>query len=229
MRLFRGKQKRIEKTTHGKLVRILIDRNTDVFFDVGANTGQTGRAIRLAGYSGRIISFEPVPKAHAELTKAAANDPLWEVVKPTAIGEFDGEIEINVSKATDMSSILEPTDNLLLALPRTQLSERLLVPIRRLDTILPELVDKKMSNMFLKIDTQGYERNVLNGAHETLSRFWGLQMELSLFSLYEGEETYLSFLNDLHALAMYPLMIVETNFSKKLMRQLQIDIVFAKS
>ena len=40
---------------------------------------------------------------------------------------------------------------------------------------------------FLKVDTQGYERAVLDGGAGVLDRFVGVQIELSLVSLYEGD------------------------------------------
>ncbi|MEX2617484.1 MAG: FkbM family methyltransferase [Alphaproteobacteria bacterium] len=226
MRILPFSRKRTDKTTPGKIVSILQDRQVDLVVDVGANVGQTGQTLRQAGYDGRILSFEPVPSAHASLTAAAAADEKWTVAERMAIGDADGDIEINVSDSTDMSSALDASDDLLRTLPKTHSTERVTAPLRRLDTVLPEWIGDA-TNVFLKIDTQGFERNVLNGATETLQRITGLQMELSLFPLYQGEETYLSFLNDLHTMGMTPLMLVETNFSRSLKRQLQIDVVFA--
>ncbi|MDA0662396.1 MAG: FkbM family methyltransferase [Proteobacteria bacterium] len=226
MRILPFSRKRTDKTTPGKIVSILQDRQVDLVVDVGANVGQTGQSLRQAGYDGHILSFEPVPSAHAMLTAAAAADNRWRVAERMAIGDADGDIDINVSDSTDMSSALDASDDLLRTLPKTQSTERVTVPMRRLDSVLPDWIGDAR-RIFLKIDTQGFERNVLNGATETLQRITGLQMELSLFPLYRGEETYLSFLNDLHAMGMTPLMLVETNFSRTLKRQLQIDVVFA--
>jgi FkbM family methyltransferase len=158
----------------------------DLVLDVGANIGQTGRAQRTAGYHGRIISFEPIPAA---LSKTAAKDPFWTVAPPMAIGDRDGEITMNISEATDLSSVLEASDELLKTLPRTKVREQVTVASHRLDSIVRDLL-AGASSVFLKIDTQGFERSVLNGAPETLALIRVLQMELSLY------------------------MIVETNFSK---------------
>ncbi len=220
-------KKKISKTTPGKLVRVMAAAGIDLFLDVGANVGQTGTSLRKAGYKGRIVSFEPVPAAHRALQQAAAADALWEIAPPMAIGDQDGEIAMNVSEASDMSSALEASEALMSALPNTRVRERLSVVSHRLDSILPEYLNGA-SSIFLKIDTQGFERSVLKGAPETLRRIKGLQMELSLFPLYEGEETYLTFLQELHALGMEPHMLVETNFSKRLNRQLQIDAIFIR-
>lgn len=209
-------------------MQVLKAAEVDLVLDVGANIGQTGRSLRNAGYRGRIVSFEPVPSAHTALQHAAAQDPQWTIAPPMAIGAQDGEIQLNVSEASDMSSALEASDSLMKALPKTSVREKLTVASRRLDDVVPDFLNGA-KKVFLKIDTQGFERKVLEGAPETLRLVTGLQMELSLFPLYKGEETYLPFLQELHGLGMEPHMIVETNFSKKLHRQLQIDVVFMRA
>lgn len=224
---FRFFKKKTNKTTPGKVAQVLKAADIDLVLDVGANTGQTGLALRNAGYNGKIVSFEPVPSAHEALHRVACTDPLWVIAPPMAIAAQDGDMTLNVSQATDMSSALEPSADLLTALPKTLVQEQVKVPARTLDSVVPEF-QGKAAHIFLKIDTQGFERQVLEGATHTLKAIKGIQMELSLFPLYKGEETYLSFLHDLHGLGFEPHMIVETTFSQKLHRQLQIDVVFMR-
>lgn len=221
-------KKKIKKTTPGKVAQILNTAHVDLFLDVGANVGQTGLSLRQAGYQGRIVSFEPVPLAHRELQRVASRDPLWTVAPPMAIAAQDGEVTLNVSQASDMSSALDPSAELLTALPKTTVTEKITVVTRTLDGVVPEFRGDA-SNIFLKIDTQGFERRVLQGAVETLKTITGIQMELSLFPLYAGEETYLTFLNDLHQCGFQPHLLVETTFSQKLHRQLQVDVVCMRS
>ncbi|MDF1748415.1 MAG: FkbM family methyltransferase, partial [Alphaproteobacteria bacterium] len=156
-----------------------------------------------------------------------ARDSSWIVAPRTAIGETEGEILLNISEETSMSSALDANPALLEALPRTANQEKVSTPVRRLDSLWNQYVgpDKRA---FLKVDTQGFERQVLNGATESLKKLQGVQMELSLFELYQGEETYLGFLQDLHRWGFAPYMIWETYFSRKLKRQLQIDVVFMR-
>src|SRR5690349_12763044 len=45
--------------------------------DVGAHEGEFYRAVRNAGYTGRIVSFEPFPPSFARLQARAARDPDW--------------------------------------------------------------------------------------------------------------------------------------------------------
>ena len=97
----------------------------------------------------------------------------------------------------------------------------------RLDDIYDEYC-RPDDEVFLKIDTQGYERHVLNGAAATLKKVHGVQIELSLLPLYEGEETYLTFLNEFHAAGFEPHLIIENGFEKRWNRQRQIDAVFMR-
>lgn len=221
------KKKELRKSREGKIATVLAAAGIDMVLDIGGNIGQTGERLRDAGYRGAIVSFEPGPGAHSILVEKAKADPLWRVAPRMAIGAEQGDILFNISESSDMSSALPATDALIKTLPKTRVVEQILTPVRTLDSLYDEYCPAGAS-VFVKIDTQGFERHVLNGAQETLNKICGLQMELSLFPLYEGEETYLSFLNDLHRWGFSPAMIIETTFSRALNRQLQIDAIFMR-
>jgi FkbM family methyltransferase len=155
----------------------------DLVVDVGANTGQFAHQCRAAGYKGEIISFEPSAAAHASLLQSAAADPLWNVADRMALGAADGEIEINIAANSFSSSILPMLDSHLSAAPASQYLHKEKVPIRRLDDVLLP-ADR---NIFLKLDVQGYEPQVLAGANQLLAHTLALQLEMSLVPLYEGE------------------------------------------
>lgn len=93
--------------THwGRIVETLESHDVDCLLDIGANTGQYARAIRANGYSGRIISFEPLSHIRHELERHARSDAQWNIAPRMAVGAVVGEVEINVSGESDMSSIL---------------------------------------------------------------------------------------------------------------------------
>ena len=80
-----------------QFMKMLSTHKVNLVFDVGANVGQFGRKnLRDAGYSGRIVSFEPTLAAWNMLLAESKNDPLWDVAPRTAIGNADGEIEIHI-------------------------------------------------------------------------------------------------------------------------------------
>jgi FkbM family methyltransferase len=171
-----------QKLRHRKLFSLL---DIDLLIDVGANAGQFATLVRNHGYQGAILSFEPSSAAHRELVKAAAADPLWTVADRMALGTAAGEVEINIAANSFSSSILPMLDTHLSAAPQSQYIQREQVPMHRLDDVLPD--DADSSTIFLKLDVQGFEPQVLSGAAHTLSRTSAVQLEMSLLPLYEGE------------------------------------------
>src|SRR5690606_34109076 len=122
--------------------------------DVGANTGQTGRLLRRIGFAGRIVSFEPGPEAHAALMAATACDAGWTAAPRTAVGRTPGEITLNIAEASDMSSVLPPTEDLLRALPRSRATGTTVAPVTTVAAVLAEHRLEE-ETILLKIDTQG--------------------------------------------------------------------------
>ncbi|MCB9274301.1 MAG: FkbM family methyltransferase [Lewinellaceae bacterium] len=153
--------------------------------DIGANTGQFAESLYDFGYQGKVISFEPVSSAYQELLKRAARYPNWQVAGRCAIGSIDGEIEINISDDTVFSSILEIKDSYVSHNKKSQIIGKEKTPIHRLDSIIGQYIQDTDARIMLKIDTQGYEKEVLDGAQETLRRAAGLKIEIPLYAIYE--------------------------------------------
>ena len=172
-----------------RLTRMLLAHKVNLVLDVGANTGQFGRFLRDGGYRGRIVSFEPLFAAWEQLSEASRKDSLWEVASRTAIGSEDGEIEIHVAGNKESSSVLKMLDLHVKIAPESRYVGNERVPLRRLDSIASDYL-RPDSVVFLKIDTQGYEDRVLQGATGLFDRFVGLQLELSLIPLYEGQRLF---------------------------------------
>ncbi len=224
MRLVKFLRKKRHKTADGKLALVLEKNGIDLFLDVGANIGQTGLKLRENGYPNRILSFEPVLPCHEKLRMAARGDRNWQVFERLALGDYDGETEIFLSEATDLSSIGRPTDNLNRALPRARAAATDKVSIRRLDSLFPDGFGA--GRVFLKVDAQGCDLAVLKGAEKIFDRISGVQVEASLIPLYENEPDYLDVLGFLHDAGMRPHIVAERTFSRQLCRQLQIDVIF---
>lgn len=210
------------------LLTILDKSGVNLIFDVGANVGQYASRMRRLGYDGRIVSFEPVAAAHAELTKAASGDDGWVVAPRTALGDEDGVISMQVSNRSDMSSALTIRAETLTAQPKAQTIGVEEAPVARLDRLYPEHIAAG-EFAFLKMDTQGFERRILEGARESLGKLAGLQLEMSLRPLYDGESDYLELIEVLAARGFEPVLFLPGFFSKRLGRQLQIDAVFLRS
>jgi FkbM family methyltransferase len=219
-------KKKRHKTDEGRLSIVLEDAGIDLFIDVGANVGQTGIKLRENGYLKKIISFEPVASCHAKLKNVAATYKDWDVAERMALSDYDGETEIHVSEASDLSSIDAPTKALHDAFPRSEEKATEVVQVRRLDSVFSSGFGS--SRAFLKIDAQGHDYRVLKGAEGILPLLRGVQVETSLISLYENEPTYLDVLGFLHHSGFSPFIISARTFSRRIRRQLQIDAVFIR-
>lgn len=174
---------RSESARFGKLLH---HYEIDLVFDVGANSGQFVHYLRYVGYHGRIVCFEPLPEPHSHLKKLASRDMSITCAPRMAIGDIDGEIVINVAANMESSSILKVKDWHLEGEPQAMYVGSEAVPIQRLDMVAQNYL-LNCSKPFLKIDVQGYESRVLAGAVKLLPQLVGLQLELSLTPLYEGE------------------------------------------
>jgi FkbM family methyltransferase len=164
----------------------------ELVLDVGANAGQFRDMLRnTLGYSGEIVSFEPVPHLAEALAKRAAADPNWTVMN-IGVGASPGSVPFNVMVGDQFSSFLTPRhDAVPLFVAENRVAEQVLVEISTLELILPPLLQKHAPRgIFLKVDTQGYDLEVLKGAGATLQLIAGLQFEASVQPIYEGAPHY---------------------------------------
>lgn len=162
----------------------------DGVYDVGANDGQFGTYLREGGYAGPIVSFEPLEEAHRTLAERARSDPAWTVAPRGAVGAESGVLNMQVAGNSTSSSLLPMLPSHIDAAPYTAPVGTQEVQVRRLDDIeLPSAAGWRRA--LLKVDTQGYELPVLQGATATLQRCVGVQVEMSLVPLYEGQVLYL--------------------------------------
>jgi len=171
----------IEASGSKMRAKFLNSRQIDLVIDVGANKGQYAKEIRKAGYKGRIISFEPVTETFNQINAASRNDDLWDVRK-MGVGAAKGSATINISRNSVYSSFLDQTDMASAFSKKSAVVLTETVPVVALD----DLDFGSAQSIFLKIDTQGYEKEVLAGAQKLLSKCRGLQLELPVEHLYAG-------------------------------------------
>lgn len=181
-----------------QLAKALELAGINVVFDIGANEGQFARQIREYGYTGNIISFEPLSSARKKLITFASVDPNWEVHDQSAIGDHDGEIEIHIAGNSVSSSVLPMLESHSNAAIGSDYIDSECVPIARLDSLASRYLTPE-STLFIKIDTQGFEWQVLEGARETLLQARGVLCELSLIPLYEDQRLWRDIVDRLDA------------------------------
>jgi FkbM family methyltransferase len=174
---------------HSAMDLLLRHLRIDLVLDVGANTGQTGEELFRSGFAGRVVSFEPLASAHAELARKAAPHPRWIAHPRTAIGAGPGEVTIQVAANSVSSSILPMLQSHLDAASESRTVGSEAARIVRLDDVAsPYMKDAKA--VLLKVDTQGFEWDVLDGAEQTLQAVAAVQLELSLVPLYAGQRLW---------------------------------------
>lgn len=210
----------------GQVARTLHSRGIDTVLDIGANVGQYGLGLRRSKYDGRIISCEPLSGAYDELARRASKDEHWHTVN-SAVGREPGETDINVAANSYSSSILGMTQAHLDGAPDSAYIAVERVPV----TTVTELVDKFSvfpERTLLKIDTQGFETEVLAGAGALIGEFDALQLEISFVELYEGQELAEGMVETLRGHG-YRLQSLEPGFSDPTGRLLQCDVLAVRA
>lgn len=174
---------------------VMLANNIDIVFDCGANDGGFGREIRDRGYRGLIVSFEPNPDAYARLRASIKFDKRW-IAYPIALGNKNGVVDFFINDIDVMSSIKELNEFGRSTKAKVVRIEK--INLSRLDSFIedhPEL----SKNIYLKLDTQGSEMDVLLGAGERLAEIAVVQTELSLIHSYKDEPEWLEVVSWLRA------------------------------
>lgn len=169
-----------------QIITLLKTKKINVVFDVGANIGQFAKDLRSAGYDRDIVSFEPLSRAHIKLLDNSKKDIKWLIHSRCAIGDKNGKININISQNSVSSSVLSLKDKHLSAAPASAFIATENVDICTLDSVSERYL-RSNSKLFIKIDTQGFEKEVISGAKNTISKAIGIICEISFVPLYKNQ------------------------------------------
>lgn len=181
-------RKKKNPSLESHLVNLIERYDIDVVLDVGANHGQFGLMTRQLGYGGEMHSFEPVAATFDKLSVAASGDKGWHIHR-IGLGECAKRVSINVTKSSDLSSILAPNDFGKEKYRNMALDHQEEIEIRTLDSIVD---DQQLhgKRILLKMDTQGYDLNVFAGAARSLDSICCILSELSITPIYSGMPDY---------------------------------------
>ena len=208
-----------------RLARQLNAHRIDVVFDVGANIGQFAETLRGGGFLGRIVSFEPSTDAHLTLTERARHDANWIVAPRMALGDHVGKISLNLAGNSASSSVLPMLTSHVSAAPESRYVGSEMVDLRALDSTASEFAEET-DRVFLKLDVQGFEQKVLQGAQTFLERVVGIQIELSLIPLYDGERLFHPMLHDFEERGFEMWSLIPGLVDPGTGRLLQLDAIF---
>lgn len=165
------------------------ERRPLTLIDIGARGGLQPNW-RKARRHLRLVGFEPDPTEYGEL--AAGADPRRTVYINAALGRAPGRLVLNVGRLGGTSSLLAPNMDFLRRFPqpeRYEIVRQVPIEAETLDTVLPRHgVDDPD---FIKIDTQGAERAILEGGRDTVSRsIFGLEIEVLFAPIYHEQPTF---------------------------------------
>ncbi len=157
--------------------------------DVGAYFGGYVTFLRNEVlFDGQVFSFEPAAASYRELKAASGHDQRWQVF-PFGLGSKRETATLNVFTSGDFNSLLSPNGygpQRFATLAADAAVEE--VEIRRLDEVVPALLEPVPSpRVFLKIDAQGSDMDVIEGAGGALPSITALQLELSVRAIYRGQ------------------------------------------
>jgi FkbM family methyltransferase len=203
--------------------KIFSESEVSIVLDVGANAGQYATRIRGEGYKGQIISFEPSP-VYNELVSKAATDPRW-ICSKFAISNKDGFSDFYVASNSYLSSSLLPPEGILTQGFDIRFTRGELVETKTLVNFF------KAANLneefYLKIDVQGAEMLVLEGAEDILDLCVAIEFESALSALYAGESLHYILSNWLLKRNFVPVQLVPTHYDEFL-RTVSLDSIFVK-
>jgi len=166
----------------------------DVVLDVGANYGQYRDLLRdQVGFTGTIVSFEPANEMFEHLRGRQPGDDRW-ILRKWGLGNENGTRSFHVTRKTGWSSFLPKRgDATTRVADSAELDHVETVEIRRLDDVIAEILpDHASRRIFLKVDAQGFDLEVLRGSLGILPQVPALQTELEFVTVYEGAPDYLA-------------------------------------
>jgi FkbM family methyltransferase len=201
----------------------------DAVIDVGASRGQYIDFLRHdVGYAGPIYAFEPLPDNLAVLRRRFLGDGSITIF-PYALGASSGTIRMNQMADNVFSSILQPTHaSVTRFADQNVVTHELDVEMRTLDELVGtgELpVGGRW--VYLKLDTQGYDLEVLKGAGAVLSLVRALQTEASFLQIYEGMPGFLDTFATLRGLGFTPCGVFPVSHDESF-HLIEADCVFSR-
>jgi len=164
---------------------ILKEYTARSYIDVGANKGQFALAILNIHPNAKLISIEPLDKPFNTLKKIFKNNINVKCIQ-SACGKSEKKLLMNISAKDDSSSFLEISSAQIEHFPGTHMVERRDIDVMPLDKLI-QLEDIERP-IFLKIDVQGFELEVLQGTNLNCIDY--IYVESSMKELYKGQPLF---------------------------------------
>lgn len=181
----------IEQLEHNaaqlKIHSFLKANKVSTLIDIGASSGEFTSNVLLFNDGVRAFLFEPVKKAFKDLNRKYGSNKLIRLYN-LAIGGQDGEVQFYENDYYFSSSILSMNDDHKAEFPQTSKFQSRIVKMAKLSSIVD--VNDIQRPLLIKIDVQGYEREVISGAKSILSIADFLIIEVSFHELYSQQPLF---------------------------------------
>jgi FkbM family methyltransferase len=219
----------IEGSLGAHLAALFARLDINCVLDVGAHVGEYGLFLRGLGFHGHIVSFEPAAASFAVLSEVAGRHAGWTAHR-LALGAGHGPVALHVTRRPEFSSIraLRPECREIFG-PAAAVERVETVEMRRLSSLfgactagIPE------PRVYLKMDTQGYDLEVLDGAGSALGAVLALQSEVSVKPLYQDMPDYTASIARLTALGFELTGLFAVSRDREL-RMIELDCVMRRS
>lgn len=159
--------------------------NIQTIIDVGASDGGYAKKIRAIFPQAKIYSFEAILESYQHLSKKFSNDPNFKAFN-ICLNNYNGNCDFFINEYKGSSSLFHMSKLHKDAYPFTQKYYAINTECKRLDTFIEENALNFEDNILLKLDVQGAEWNVLEGAEKILQRVKVVFMEVSFNKLYDN-------------------------------------------
>lgn len=204
----------------------LIDREIKTVIDIGASVGEFTGIFAELFPDARIYAFEPLLDCFEQLRKVAKQYQGRVEVFNIALGTQEGSFDFNRSSWAPASSFREMSDLHKENYPHSGGSETVKVDVKTLDKVFENIDLRK--NVFIKMDVQGFEDEVIKGGLEVIKESKVLVIECSLQSTYEGEPMFDGIYNLVHSIGFEYRGSLKQSIRKDDQSFLQADCVFMK-
>ena len=216
------------KTHRRHLVDVLNGLRIDCVLDVGGHYGEFGKLLRELRFGGYILSFEPVSESFRRLEASAKDDSKWRVF-PFALGASDGTSSIHLYRSSDFNSLLRPAGNHDRFEWCTEEIGTETITVHRLDSVYEECMKGIPSpRLCLKMDTQGYDLEVVRGASGVLPKILAIQSELPGICHYANQPPLLEALSHYWAEGYRPTGFFPVNHEEDGITVMEWDCILVK-
>ena len=157
---------------------------SDYLIDVGANRGNFSEHVFQATGISEALLVEPIPELAGYL-KDKYKGELKIRIFEKALSDTERETKFYIATNDGQSSSLTAIgERHLIASPDTTMTQKVNLKTTTLDLITSDLTSQKI---FLKIDVQGHELEVLKGSTKILEQVIAIHLEISNQHLYQGD------------------------------------------